>query len=147
MERKSDCHIKALHKWLWSWFLNLIYGYGEKPERVFLSSILIILIFACFFINCGITSKSLDNLPKYNIIKELSMGILYGDLLNKCKTIPLEQVKKCIYFSTVTFTTLGLGDFKPIENKGRIYVGSEAFIGAFMMALFVYTFARRTGGR
>jgi len=42
---------------------------------------------------------------------------------------------------------LGLGDFRPVESWGRIFVGSEAFIGAFMMALFVYTFARRTGGR
>ncbi|GAI81392.1 unnamed protein product, partial [marine sediment metagenome] len=53
----------------------------------------------------------------------------------------------CIYFSTITFTTLGYGDFRPLEGWGRILAGSEAFIGAFMMALFVYTFARRTGGR
>ena len=147
MERKSNCNFKTLHKWLWSCFLNGIYGYGEKPERVFLSAILIILIFACVFMNYGITSPPLDNLPKYNILKELSMGILYGDLLNKFKAIPWEQVKNCLYFSTVTFTTLGLGDFRPVESWGKIFVGSEAFIGAFMMALFVYTFARKTGGR
>ena len=147
MERKSNCHFKTLHRWLWSCFLNMIYGYGEKPERVFLSAVFIILIFACVFMNCGIASPPSGNLPKYNILKELSTGILYGDLLNKCKALPKEQVIKSLYFSTVTFTTLGLGDFTPIDNRGRIYVGSEAFIGAFMMALFVYTFARRTGGR
>jgi hypothetical protein len=53
----------------------------------------------------------------------------------------------CIYFSAITFTTLGYGDFRPLEGWGRILAGSEAFIGAFMMALFVYTFARKTGGR
>ena len=147
MERKSDFHFKTLYKWLWSCFLNAIYGYGEKPERVFLSAILIILFFTCIFMNYGITSPPLDNLPKYNILKELSMGILYGDLLKKFISIPWEQLKNCIYFSTVTFTTLGLGDFTPVESWGRIFVGLEAFIGAFMMALFVYTFARRTGGR
>ena len=147
MERKSNCHFKTLHKWLGSCFLNAIYGYGEKPERVFLSAILIILIFACVFMNCGIASPPSGNLPKYNILKELSTGILYGDLLNKYVAIPKEQAIKSLYFSTVTFTTLGLGDFTPVDNRGRIYVGLEAFIGAFMMALFVYTFARRTGGR
>jgi len=147
MDRKNNCHFKSLYKWLWSCFLNGIYGYGEKPERVFLSAVLVILIFTCVFMNCGIAPPVLDNLPNYNILKELSMGILYGDLLNKYKAIPREQVIESLYFSTVTFTTLGLGDFKPINNKGRIYVGLEAFTGAFMMALFVYTFARRTGGR
>jgi len=97
--------------------------------------------------NCGIASPPLDNLPKYNILKELSVGILYGGVLDRYKTMPREQVTKSLYFSTVTFTTLGLGDFRPVDNKGRIFVGLEAFIGAFMMALFVYTFARRTGGR
>ena len=148
MERKNNCHFKSLHKWLGSCFLNAIYGYGEKPERVFLSAILIILIFACVFMNYGITSDSqIINLPKYNIIKELFKGIIYGNLLIIFKGIPWDQIRNCLYFSTVTFTTLGLGDFTPVESWGRIFVGLEAFIGAFMMALFVYTFARRTGGR
>jgi hypothetical protein len=148
MERKSNFHFKTLHKWLWSSFLNAIYGYGEKPERVFLSAILIILIYAFVFMNYGIASDSqIINLPKYNVIKELFKGITYGNLLIIFKGIPWEQIRNCLYFSTVTFTTLGLGDFCPVESWGRIFVGSEAFIGAFMMALFVYTFARRTGGR
>jgi len=41
-----------------------------------------------------------------------------------------------LYFSLITFTTLGYGDFRPLERWGRILAGSEAFIGAFMMALF-----------
>jgi len=57
------------------------------------------------------------------------------------------QFSNCLYFSLITFTTLGYGDFRPLEGLGRFLTGSEAFIGAFMMALFVYTFARRTGGR
>jgi len=148
MERKSYFHLKSLHKWLWSCFLNAIYGYGEKPERVIVSAIAIIIIFAFVFMNFGIDANpQLDTIPKYNILKELFMGIRYGDLLVRLKDISLEQIKNCLYFSTVTFTTLGLGDFLPVESWGRIFVGAEAFIGALMMALFIYTFARRTGGR
>jgi uncharacterized protein YjbI with pentapeptide repeats len=148
MERKNNFHFKTLHKWLWSCFLNALYGYGEKPERVIISAILIILIYTFIFMNYGIVADpQLDNLPKYNILKELFMGIRYGDLLIRFKDISWEQIKNCLYFSTFTFTTLGLGDFRFVEGLGRIFVGTEAFIGVFMIALFVDTFARRTGGR
>ena len=53
----------------------------------------------------------------------------------------------CLYFSVVTFTTLGYGDFQPAVGLSRFVVSLEAIIGAITMALFVYTFARRTGGR
>ena len=53
----------------------------------------------------------------------------------------------CLYFSVVTFTTLGYGDFQPLVGWSRFLVSFEALLGAFTMALFVYTFARRTGGR
>jgi hypothetical protein len=112
----------GLHKWLWSCFLNAIYGYGEKPGRVIVSAILVILLFASLFMIFGITNVGIEFNTSNNFLD-------------------------CMYFSTITFTTLGYGDFRPLEGLGRILAGSEAFIGAFMMALFVYTFARRTGGR
>jgi uncharacterized protein YjbI with pentapeptide repeats len=122
MERKSYFHFKSLHKWLWSCFLNAIYGYGEKPGRVIVSAILVILLFASLFMIFGISNVGIEFNTSNNFLD-------------------------CMYFSTITFTTLGYGDFRPLEGWGRILAGSEAFIGAFMMALFVYTFARRTGGR
>ena len=69
--------------------------------------------------------------------------VFKGNLLSKTTNFFLD----CLYFSIITFTTLGFGDFRPLEGWGRIFAGTEAFIGALMMALFVYTFARRTGGR
>src|SRR5665648_726541 len=123
MERKSNCHFNTLHKWLWSCFLNGIFGYGIQSSKVIMSAILIITLFSFIFMNPGIS----------NIV-----GI---------EEITSNNFFDCLYFSTITFTTLGYGDFRPLEGLGRFLAGSEAFIGAFMMALFVYTFARRTGGR
>ncbi|MBU4350575.1 pentapeptide repeat-containing protein [bacterium] len=122
MERKNYFHFRTLHKWLWSCFLNGIFGYGEQPGKVIISAISIILIFTFLFMSSGISDTSIGGLSSKNFLD-------------------------CIYFSTVTFTTLGYGDFRPLEGWGRIFAGTEAFIGALMMALFVYTFARRTGGR
>ncbi len=50
-----------------------------------------------------------------------------------------------LYFSIVTFTTLGYGDLRPCANVtwARMVASLEAFIGAFMIALFVWTLARR----
>ena len=122
MERKSYFHYKTIHKWLGSCFVNGIFGYGEQPGKVILSAILIILLFAFLFMGFGISNVDIERITTKNFFD-------------------------CIYFSTVTFTTLGYGDFRPLEGWGRVLAGSEAFIGAFMMALFVYTFARKTGGK
>ena len=47
-----------------------------------------------------------------------------------------------LYFSIVTFTTLGYGDFRP--RKGyKILACCVSLLGAFMMALFVLVFARK----
>ena len=51
------------------------------------------------------------------------------------------------YFSTITFTTVGFGDFFPIEKASRIFVMIEAGIGLFFYSLFIFTFGRRTAGR
>ena len=47
-----------------------------------------------------------------------------------------------VYFSTVTFTTLGYGDYWPL-GVARLLAGAEALLGAFLMATFVVTLARR----
>ena len=122
MERQSYRHSKSLHKWLWSCFLNGIFGYGEQPGKVIVSAIIIILIFTFLFMSSGISDTSMGGFTSKNFLD-------------------------CVYFSVITFTTLGYGDFRPLEGRCRIFAGTEAFIGALMMALFVYTFARRTGGR
>ncbi len=133
-------------KWLWSCFCNAIYGYGEKPWNVVISAGVIIIFFALLFSSIGISNPEIIDLKGItvdqntgNIVDSASKGLLKNNVIR--------NIPDSLYFSTITFTTLGYGDFRPLEGWGRILAGSEAFIGAFMMALFVYTFARRTGGR
>ena len=49
---------------------------------------------------------------------------------------------QALYFSIVTFTTLGYGDIAPV-GLARAVACSEALLGAFMMALFIFVFCRR----
>jgi len=137
---------KNFRKWLWSCFCNNIYGYGEKPQNVIFSAIFIILLFALSFRLIGIGNP--DTIELKGVAVHQNTGKIV-DLASKglLKNSVIRNFPDSLYFSLITFTTLGYGDFRPLEGWGRILAGSEAFIGAFMMALFVYTFARRTGGR
>jgi len=147
MERKNYCHFRTLHQWLWYCFLNAIFGYGEKPWNAILSAGILIFTFALLFSFIGIGNPEIIELKGTaihhqdveNIVDLESKGLLKNDITR--------NFPDSLYFSLITFTTLGYGDFRPLEGIGRILAGSEAFIGAFIMALFVYTFARRTGGR
>jgi len=135
-----------LKKWITSAFSNMVYGYGEKPWNVVKTALAIIIIFAISFSLIGLGNPEIIELKgaairseSGNIVDLTSKGLLKNNVIR--------NFPDSLYFSTITFTTLGYGDFRPLERWGRILAGSEAFIGAFMMALFVYTFARRTGGR
>jgi voltage-gated potassium channel Kch len=48
-----------------------------------------------------------------------------------------------LYFSVVTFTTLGYGDIRPIGTTARFLAGLESFVGALMVALVVFVLGRR----
>jgi hypothetical protein len=53
-----------------------------------------------------------------------------------------------LYFSTVTFTTLGYGDVLPRASSGfRLLAASEAVLGVLMVGLFLFTLSRRSVGR
>jgi len=139
-------HTKDFKKWIISAFSNMIYGYGERPWNVVRTAIVIVFMFTLLFSLIGIGNPEIIELTG-TVIHQTSKNIV--DLASKglLKNNVIRNFPDSLYFSLVTFTTLGYGDFRPLEGWGRILAGSEAFIGAFMMALFVYTFARRTGGR
>ena len=104
---------------IWLELYNLLAGYGEKPGRTALSSIVTIFLFAFFYWGLNCLEYPRGN-PEF----------LYG-------------FYHAVYFSFVTFTTLGLGDIHPSNNLGMGLICCEAVIGAFLIALFVVVFARK----
>jgi Ion channel/Pentapeptide repeats (8 copies) len=51
-----------------------------------------------------------------------------------------------LYFSVVTFTTLGYGDLQPASGF-RLVAASEALVGLLLSGLFLFTLSRRAVGR
>lgn len=53
---------------------------------------------------------------------------------------------EALYFSVVTFTTLGYGDIHPVSPIGMLLSGIEAILGVFMIGLLVALISRRAIG-
>lgn len=103
--------------------MNILCGYGEKPYRIVLSSLFTIIAFASLHFFLKSVHNPID--PSY-ILK-------WSDYL---------------YFSTITFTTVGFGDFIPTAvSSSRLLAAAEAFLGIFLTGLFIFTLARKYSAR
>jgi len=110
--------ITASLKWFLEWLLaDATCAYGTSWKRVLLAWAVLVAGFAAVF--------------------WLGRGILRPDGLNTA------SVWQSLYFSIVTFSTLGYGDFTPTSGAFQFLAGLEALSGAFMMALFVAVFGRQ----
>jgi hypothetical protein len=66
----------------------------------------------------------------------LSVGLQVGSF----KGLPVENFQDCLYFSVVTYTTLGFGDQVPVSHA-RLIAGVEALNGLMLIgwsASFTY---------
>jgi len=99
-------------------FGRLLFGYGERPIRVLFASALIIIMCAFFYSHPGSLAHRIG-LDGHSFLQGL-------------------------YFSTITFTTLGYGDLYPApDGLSRLVAMAEAVIGGCLMALFVVCLAKR----
>jgi len=103
--------------WLGNAILRTTSLYGESPLRVLLTSIWIIIFYALIYtVFCGVT--------------------ISGNLHI------LKNILDYIYFSIETFLTLSYGELQPTPSM-RLVAGSEAFLGAFIIAYFVVVVSRK----
>lgn len=121
---------KLLPRWsmarAWSKLVDLACGYGESPPRVILFSSLVVFGAAFFYFLLGVQTS--DGF----LIANPQAGI--AENVNRYLT--------CLYFSVVTFCTIGYGDVLP-QGYARAVAVSEGFIGAFSMALFILVFSKK----
>ncbi len=115
---------KLCFKRLVSKAVDLFCGYGEDPARVVGFSIFLILV-------CALAYFFLDTTGAHPIYEGVT-GWQYYVL----------EFFNSLYFSVVTFTTLGYGDISPV-GVARFIAACEAFLGSFTMALFVVVFVKK----
>ncbi len=101
-------------------------GYGERPLRIIILSAMVILLFTSIFFMTGLSDSG--EIIQFSFNASINENI--SDLLNS------------LYFSVVTFTTLGYGDILPI-GISKLFAGIEALMGGFILALFVVVFVKK----
>jgi|GEM_PF-1317426 len=114
--KRKSASITSPNRWFNFFFGDLICKYGTSYIRVFLWSLIVIAGCAILLLN-----------PNSLGVSERPVAATYGDSL---------------YFSLVTFTTLGYGDFHALGIM-RYMAGLESFIGVVLMSLFTVIVARK----
>ena len=112
---------------IWAKSVDLFCAYGESPPRVIGSSLLFNLLCAVVYFLVGV------NGPQGPIKFNLQAGFLDN----------AAGYFNCVYYSVVTFTTLGYGEITPPPGVLRPLAAVQAFTGAFMMAMFVAVFGQK----
>jgi hypothetical protein len=129
-EKLTD--IRKIGRWfLWFRLLpefllgRLLFGYGERPIRVLVAGAVIIFLCGLFY-----SSDAAHLAFQYGL-----EGFQQSDHL---------KLWEGLYYSTVTFTTLGFGDIYPAADRlTRVITMLESLAGACLMALFVVTLSKR----
>jgi uncharacterized protein YjbI with pentapeptide repeats len=112
--------------------------YGESPWRVIGWSLGAILTFALLYPLGGWMKE-----------EEASEPISYSQISADFVSDPFIWLSgfsnilvDSLYYSTLTYTALGFGDFKPVD-LGRLLTSIETGLGAVMLALLVFILGRR----
>lgn len=103
--------------------------YGESPWRVVGISSLFVLVIGLLY-------------PLFGWLQPREVGvdpITWTRILDGEPHLLLES----IYFSALTFTTLGMGDYEPVGGGGQLLATFNTVIGAMLIALLVFVFGRR----
>ncbi|MFT5690873.1 MAG: voltage-gated potassium channel Kch [Oceanicoccus sp.] len=106
--------------------VDIFCGYGESPGNVVIFSLALIFVCACMYFVLGLNFENqILVLDTHKTFFENGRNFLMS-----------------LYFSTVTFTTLGYGDVTPVGGA-RAVAALEAFAGGFTLALFVVVFVKK----
>lgn len=117
---------KFSFKRITSKIVDLFCGYGEAPLRIVGISIAMIICCAFLYAFTGLNYQG--DIQVFDIEASIEQNI--------------QLFMSCLYYSVVTFTTLGYGDFAPV-GISRAIAALEAFTGSFTIALFVVVFVKK----
>lgn len=120
-ERKMDCRKKHLffNRKYWRWFEYAFFNFSSRYGNSFLRWGVTSLIFAVV----------------------MAAGYYLLDRVQPDPSLWLvpspTQLYDYLYFSIVVLTTLGLGDFVPMTEIGKVLVNVESFFGFVMLGVFI----------
>jgi uncharacterized protein YjbI with pentapeptide repeats len=121
-------------RWLRAKTSESVMKYGESPWRIIGTSAVIMIVFGVLYsIVGGITVTTKPATHVFDLPQLVSVSV----------PPPVEKLLMNLYFSVVTFTTLGYGDIQPSNGATQALAGLESLLGAALIALLVFVLGRR----
>ena len=112
---------------------RLVMEHGSNPWRIVGVSGLVIVLFAIIY---PLTGGLLDTAA------ERTFGVFVEEPTDAPRFYFGTVFLKSLYFSAVTFATLGYGDIQPIGAVARMLATVETLMGSLLTALLVFVLAR-----
>lgn len=112
-----------------------IMRYGESPWRVVGVSLLTVVGFGLIYPFVGGMEQTQAETTPFAFAEMFPLPVGSGTV---------EILFQNMYFSAVTFTTLGYGDIQPASQTAKLLASVESLLGALLMALLVFVLGRRT---
>lgn len=137
---------------------RLYWLYGESPVCVARSALGIILTCAVVYSHSGFTDSAATTRPEAgtDLTKPPAAApVASSSSRSQCSGLPADETSNlsqhspltAIYFSCVTFSTLGYGDVQPGPRPTtRLLAALEGLLGAFSMSAFLVAVQRRYVG-
>lgn len=123
------------------WGIQVLNGwlsdYGESPYRVIKISIGTILVLSIIYPISGFQNNG-DPVSYAEVIDAAASTGTVGTISELARVVGTS-----VYFSTVTFTTLGYGDVIPLTTGTQALAMIEAFVGALLMAYLVFVLGKQ----
>lgn len=98
--------------------------YGESPWRIIATGLAIVATFALLY-------------PLGGLVPAEGPSVTYANIAENPRLF-----FDSAYFSTLTFTTLGMGDYQPV-GIARVLMSIQTSLGAIVVAMLVFVFGRR----
>ncbi|MBD3176116.1 MAG: hypothetical protein GF320_13130, partial [Armatimonadia bacterium] len=121
--RREQIARRSWRRWSLPYLISLSFdilsGYGERPSRVLLWGAVLVFIFMGIHSSLGIWTDGPDG------------------------PMRVTDLGHALYFSVVTFTTLGYGDYRPSPGWGQFFSSAEALLGVVLMSLFLVCTVRK----
>lgn len=115
-----------------------ITGYGMSPWRVLGTAAVIIVVSALLYPTTGGLAETVT---RGGDSETITWTI--EDPESTSRYVFALVFFRSLYFSIVTFATLGYGDLRPIGDIARALAGVEALLGQMLVALLVFVLSRR----
>lgn len=121
---KHNEHKGIRRRWFGLWFMWALAGFGERWSRT--------------------VSWAAGTFAFFGLLHWLGTNAGWWQLMTH-NDKPIKHLLDCLYFSLVTFVTLGFGDIWPASWFPKIIVGIEVVFGYVFLGLLVTLIARKMG--